>query len=119
MLGSLSRSDFARIMPLADLAEGELELVQVDGNDVLLTKVDGAVYAVRNICTHGGAPLSMGKRYGCTVQCPGHGSVFDLKTGKGTYPARRQLITYDVMIEDNWVLIGRVPMERIFPFTKK
>jgi len=110
MLGSMSRSDFARIMPLADLAEGELERVQVDGNDVLLTKVDGAVYAIRNICTHGGAPLSMGKRYGCTIQCPGHGSVFDLK---------RQLITYDVMIEDNWVLIGRVPIERIFPFTKK
>ncbi len=119
MVRSTSRSDFARIMPLDELAEGKIELVQVDGNDVLVTKVDGAVYAVRNICTHGGAPLSMGKRYGSTIQCPGHGSVFDLKTGRGSYPARRQLITYDVKIEDKWVLIGRVPIERIFPFTKK
>ncbi|MFQ6011397.1 MAG: Rieske (2Fe-2S) protein [Nitrososphaerales archaeon] len=114
----MSASEFVRIMPLTELAEGKIELVQVDGNDVLLTKIEGEVYAVRNICTHGGAPLSMGKLNECTVQCPGHGSVYDLKTGRGSYPSRRRLITYEVKFEGNWVLLGRVPIERIFPFTK-
>ena len=53
--------------------------VTVDGEDVLLAKVDDAVFAVSDICTHSEVSLSEGDIEGCSIECWLHGSSFDLE----------------------------------------
>jgi 3-phenylpropionate/trans-cinnamate dioxygenase ferredoxin component len=113
-----SESDFVPVLLSEKLHEGQKLLVQVDGNDVLLAKIGGKVYAVRNICTHGGAPLSSGKLRSYAICCEAHGAFFDMRTGKPSYPARRELITYESKVQDSWICVRRVPLDRIFPFER-
>jgi nitrite reductase/ring-hydroxylating ferredoxin subunit len=76
--------------------------VTVDGEDVLLAKVDDAVFAVSDICTHSEVSLSEGDIEGCAIECWLHGSSFDLRTGAASGPpATSDLQTYKVVIEEN------------------
>jgi nitrite reductase/ring-hydroxylating ferredoxin subunit len=76
--------------------------VTVDGEDVLLAKVDDAVFAVSDICTHSEVSLSEGDIEGCAIECWLHGSSFDLRTGAASGPpATADLQTYKVVIEED------------------
>jgi nitrite reductase/ring-hydroxylating ferredoxin subunit len=76
--------------------------VTVDGEDVLLAKVDDAVFAVSDICTHSEVSLSEGDIEGCAIECWLHGSSFDLRTGAASGPpATADLQTYRVVIEED------------------
>lgn len=67
------------------------------GMAIFVVKLDGAVYAMGNTCTHAGGPLNEGKWVGkdrCEIQCPWHASRFCVKDGmvKGgpaTFPESR------------------------------
>lgn len=62
--------------------------------------------AIGNVCTHVGGPLAEGKLEGYEVQCPWHGSKFDIRTGKVVRPpAMRAEPTYEVKVEENNILI--------------
>ena len=76
--------------------------VSVDGEDVLLAKIDDDVFAVSDICTHSEVSLSEGDIEGCSIECWLHGSSFDLRTGTASGPpATSNLQTYKVVIEEN------------------
>jgi nitrite reductase/ring-hydroxylating ferredoxin subunit len=78
--------------------------VTIDGEDVLLAKVDDAVFAVSDICTHSEVSLSEGDIDGCAIECWMHGSSFDLRTGAASGPpATSDLQTYKVVIEENQI----------------
>lgn len=67
----------------ADVVEGGLHRVEVDGQPVLLTRRAGEVLAIGAVCGHYGAPLEQGELTGdggCVV-CPWHGSEFRLRDG--------------------------------------
>jgi glycine betaine catabolism B len=58
-----------------------------------------------NLTTNGG-PLAEGKLEGYEVQCPWHGSKFDIRSGKVTRPpAMRPEPKYEVKVEGNNILI--------------
>ena len=55
-----------------------------------------------------GGPLAEGKLEGNVVQCPWHGSRFDITTGKVLRPpAVREEPTYEVKVEDNNTILVR------------
>jgi len=56
--------------------------VKAFGEDILLSKVDGTIYATSNRCGHQNAPLSKGTLNGYVVACPLHSATFDVRTGK-------------------------------------
>ena len=66
----------------ADVAEGALVRVDVDGQQVVLARRGGRVLAIGAVCSHYGAPLEDGEvdGEGCLV-CPWHGSRFRLEDG--------------------------------------
>jgi nitrite reductase/ring-hydroxylating ferredoxin subunit len=66
---------------MADLGPGTLEEVQIDGGTYAIANVNGALFAIDDICGHAGGHLGSGKLIGATVKCPVHGSVYDLRTG--------------------------------------
>lgn len=76
------------------------------GRDILVLKVEGAYYAVSNICSHAHAFLLDGERDGHALMCPLHGASFDIRTGLPlTPPAVRPLDTYATRVRDGRVWI--------------
>jgi len=48
--------------------------------------IDGALYAIEDICSHDGGELAGGDIHGFEVECARHGARFDLRTGAVTKP---------------------------------
>lgn len=65
----------------ADVKEGQLCSVKIDGRPVLLTRVGGKVCAFSAKCPHIGLSLAKGTVVDGTIRCPWHGSRFDIATG--------------------------------------
>tara|TARA_B100000315_G_scaffold216224_1_gene215960 strand:- start:3178 stop:3501 length:324 start_codon:yes stop_codon:yes gene_type:complete len=98
---------FVRVAGVGELSPGDMKAVEVGEDQVLLTNVDGTIYACSNICTHAFVPLSEGELDGVQVECPSHGSVFDVTTGEALdAPADEDLQMYQVRIDGQDVLVG-------------
>lgn len=84
----------------AEIPPGTTKRIEVDGVEVLLCNVDGAFYAVEDVCTHDGGPLDQGELDGRCIMCPRHGALFDVTTGAAlTLPAVVPLPTYTVRVD--------------------
>src|SRR6266702_2080769 len=59
-----------------------MTFVAVERERIVLANVDGAFYALRDVCGHRNAPLSKGRLDGCVIECPLHFAQFDVRTGK-------------------------------------
>ena len=93
------------IVETKDIPKGEMISVKKNGKSLLIANVDGNYYAIGNKCTHMGCKLSKGTLTGDTVQCPCHGSVFNVKTGeveKG--PAKRPEHSYSLRVDGEKIL---------------
>lgn len=69
------------VLPETELPEGQPKAVEVEGAKVLLYRCEGTVHAINAVCSHAGGPLEEGAFRDCTVQCPWHDSVFNLRDG--------------------------------------
>lgn len=89
-----------------ELPEGATRLIEVDGIKVGVFNCGGELFAIEDRCSHDDGPLAEGSfdHQACTVECPRHGSQFDLRTGKpNTLPAYAPVDTFDVSVEDGEV----------------
>jgi 3-phenylpropionate/trans-cinnamate dioxygenase ferredoxin component len=95
------------VCKLAELPEGEMRIVEVDGRKIgVFHCAGGDLFAIEDRCSHDDGPLAEGEFDPglCTVECPRHGSLFDLRSGKPrTLPAYRPVETFEVRIDDNEV----------------
>jgi len=83
-----------------DLAVGALMRVEVDGRPLCLARTsDGAIHAFDGLCTHEQTDLAEGELIGHEVECPQHGSRFDVRTGEATeLPAEIPVHVYPVIV---------------------
>jgi 3-phenylpropionate/trans-cinnamate dioxygenase ferredoxin subunit len=94
------------VCPLSALAPGEKRLVEWEDLEIGVFNCGGTVYAIEDRCTHDDGPLVEGTfdTDTCTIECPRHGSLFDLRTGKPkTLPAYVPVDTFAVIIEDDTI----------------
>jgi len=97
---------FVKVGSVGDLKPGVMKGVLAGGKPVLLVNLDGKYFAIGNVCTHMACALSEGKLKEGKVQCPCHGSVFDVKTGSFVNgPATKSEPSYEVKTEGNEVLV--------------
>jgi len=95
-----------RVASKSDVAPGTTRRVVVDGTGVLLCNVDGAIYAIEDVCTHDGGPLDQGTLEGECIVCPRHGATFDVRTGDAlTLPAVVPVMTFTVYVEGDDVYV--------------
>jgi nitrite reductase/ring-hydroxylating ferredoxin subunit/uncharacterized membrane protein len=79
------------------LEMNQMKLVHVGGSRVAVGRTGKGYVAFQDRCTHKGGPLSDGVLMCGTVQCPWHGSQFDVHTGEvKAGPAEVKIETYDV-----------------------
>jgi 3-phenylpropionate/trans-cinnamate dioxygenase ferredoxin subunit len=91
----------------SELPNGGMKLVDgPDGVKIGVFNCAGTLYAIEDRCSHDDGPLAEGPFDAdtCTVECPRHGSLFDLTSGRPkTLPAYQPVETYPVSIEDDTV----------------
>jgi 3-phenylpropionate/trans-cinnamate dioxygenase ferredoxin subunit len=73
--------------------------VIIGEHQIALFRIEDEVYALGDRCSHAEASLSEGEVWDTTVECPRHGSEFDLKTGEpGALPATVPVPVYQVSV---------------------
>jgi nitrite reductase/ring-hydroxylating ferredoxin subunit len=71
-------------MPVAStdtLTDGQMREINLDGQSLLLARVQGAYYVTQALCPHLAGHLARGKLEGHIATCPRHGSQFDVRDG--------------------------------------
>ena len=97
---------------LVDLPDGRGVRVEAVGHRIALFRVDEAVYAIGDRCSHAEASLAEGELFDTDVECPRHGSEFSIITGEpDSFPATRPVATYPVAVEDGEVFLEVDPIE--------
>jgi 3-phenylpropionate/trans-cinnamate dioxygenase ferredoxin subunit len=93
----------------SELPSGEMKLVEApDGAKIGVFNCGGSLYAIEDRCSHDDGPLAEGPfdADACTVECPRHGSLFDLTSGRPkTLPAYQPVATYAATIQDDTVTL--------------
>ncbi len=94
------------VCPIEELPPGARRLVEWDDVEIGVFNCGGTIYAIEDRCSHDDGPLAEGELHeeSCVIECPRHGSLFDLKTGKPTtLPAYVPVDTYPVVIDDDMI----------------
>ncbi|MFZ0895664.1 MAG: Rieske (2Fe-2S) protein [Candidatus Nitrosopolaris sp.] len=63
-----------------DIQEGNLMRVDVNGKSLVLTNIQGKLYAMDSVCSHEGGPLEEGTLEGYELICPWHQGIYDIQT---------------------------------------
>jgi len=97
---------FVKVATLDELPEGRATVIEAGKKRLCVCKVNGAIYAIDDECTHDGGPLGEGWLEGTTIECPRHGARFDVTTGRVlSFPAVVPVRSYQVRIEGQDVLV--------------
>jgi 3-phenylpropionate/trans-cinnamate dioxygenase ferredoxin subunit len=91
-----------------ELAGGEARRFDVAGHRIALVRIDDDFYAVDDECSHEDFSLSEGEVWDadCAIECPKHGSLFDLRTGAAcSLPATQPVAAYAVEVADGVVSV--------------
>ena len=96
-----------RVGSLDEIEPGTARVVEAGGQSIALCRVeDGDLYAIENRCTHDDGPLGEGELDGDRIECPRHGALFDVTTGRAvTLPAIGKVRCYAVSVDDGQVQI--------------
>ena len=87
---------------LSELPPGSVRLVEHADLEIGVFNCEGTVYAIEDRCSHDDGPLAEGilAQQACTIECPRHGSLFDLQTGSPkSLPAYEPVDTFPVIID--------------------
>lgn len=99
-------SEFKTCARLSDVPEDGVLGVEVDGNEIVLARRDGKVYALEDCCSHEQFPLSQGELTGDQLTCALHGARFDLESGEAkALPAVMPVPTYETRVEGDDVQV--------------
>jgi 3-phenylpropionate/trans-cinnamate dioxygenase ferredoxin component len=98
--------NFVPVAKTGDIREGDLAAFEVGGTKVSIANASGTFYAFDDVCTHRQCSLSEGELDGKAVECPCHGSRFDVATGAVLNPpADQPLKTYPIRIEGDVIAV--------------
>ena len=85
-----------------ELPPGAMRTVEWEDVEIMVVNCGGDLLAIEDRCSHDNGTLAEGEvdEDKCTVECPRHGSRFDLRTGKPlTLPAYVPVDTFPVSVE--------------------
>lgn len=104
---------FVRVASLAEIPDGEMRAFDLPAIRIAVAHVEAKVFAFADECTHAGCSLSEGELddRATTVECPCHGSVFDVESGEPLEgPAQDPVAVHQARIADGWVEIADQPV---------
>jgi 3-phenylpropionate/trans-cinnamate dioxygenase ferredoxin subunit len=94
------------ICPVTELPPGAMRVVEWEDLEIAVVNCAGTLYAIEDRCSHDDGPLAEGTldEERCTLECPRHGSLFDLRTGAPkTLPAYEPIEIFPVRIDGDLI----------------
>ncbi len=99
--------EWVKVAQTGDLAPGEMMVVLVRRQRILLANVEGKYWAISDACPHAGAFLSVGTLIGNRLICTLHGSCFNIENGAPLNPpAMDYLSRYPVRVDGEDILVS-------------
>ena len=101
-------ANLVKLTTLSELADNSVQAVAHGTQRIAIYRIGDQVYATTDICSHEYAELSEGylDPDDCTIECPLHGSRFDLSSGAAlSLPAYEPISVYPVQIVGDDVLV--------------
>jgi 3-phenylpropionate/trans-cinnamate dioxygenase ferredoxin component len=96
---------FKKLLTYSEIREKSAKSVSVGDIDIAIFKVEGKIYAMKNICPHQHfSHLQEGEIIDGAVSCPMHGWTFDLATGVSR-TGQGKVTIYPVQIQGNDILV--------------
>jgi 3-phenylpropionate/trans-cinnamate dioxygenase ferredoxin subunit len=88
------------------LMNGQNSVIDVDGTDVAIFKINNEYFAIEDVCSHDGTEIASGMLDGDEIICPRHGARFCIKTGVvKSAPAYEDIHSYPIRIVEGMVQI--------------
>lgn len=101
-------AEFVKVASAGDIPSGEMAVVELDGEEVVIANLGGEFVAFQNECPHRGGPLGEGLLSGGVVECPFHAGQFDVRTGAVVSPPPSEPIrTYTVQVDGDDIKLLR------------
>jgi nitrite reductase/ring-hydroxylating ferredoxin subunit len=75
-------AEWVEVGSAGEIADGELNSYTAGERQLAIANVDGTLHAFDDTCTHQGCSLAEGELEETIVECPCHGSRFDITTGE-------------------------------------
>ena len=101
-------ADFVKVANVSEIPPGEMKIVEMDGQDVVVANVNGQFFAFANDCTHRGGPLGEGILMDEVVECPFHGGQFNVRTGEVVAaPPSEPVSTFAVRVEGDDISVEK------------
>ena len=92
-----------------ELSSGTARRFEIDGVAVAVVRIGDDVYAIGDVCSHANVSLSGGEVW-CDereIECPKHGSAFDLTTGQAvTLPATQPVPVFAASVVDGNIVVN-------------
>ena len=93
--------DLVKIGTVDDVSPGRPLIHDFEYDTVVIFQVGEEYFCLEDVCSHQEVPLSDGRVDDCRVECPMHGSWFDMRTGAAlNRPAVTAVKTFRVEIRD-------------------
>lgn len=103
-------SDWVRVATVDDVPAGRVIEVEVEGEPVALANTGEELLATSDICSHEFVQLHDGFLEDDEIECPEHGSKFNMRTGEVlNLPATKPIDPYEVKVDGRDVYV-RGPM---------
>ncbi|MCH7606391.1 MAG: non-heme iron oxygenase ferredoxin subunit [Chloroflexi bacterium] len=103
----MAESGYVKVAEVGELSPGDMKTVEVGEEQILIVNINGNIHACDDVCSHAYASLSEGDLNGEEVECPLHGSAFNVTTGEVlTPPADENVRVFEVRIDGQDILVG-------------
>jgi len=101
-------SETVALCGVDELEPGTARRFDVAGHRIALARIGDAFHAVDDECSHEDYSLAEGEVWvdECQIECPRHGSTFDLSTGEPcSLPATQPVAVYEVVVDAGTVSV--------------
>ena len=101
-----------RLGVVEDFLPGTMKTMTIQGQEYLISNIEGAIYAIDGLCPHAKGRIAEGTLVGTVAICPKHGAEFDVRTGKNLkkphflFAKAADLHSYKVSIEGKDVFVN-------------
>lgn len=103
--------EFIPVATVEELPNGERIILQIDDLVIAIFNIAGQYFAIEDVCSHDDGPVAEGELMEYEIECPRHGALFDVRTGKAlTLPAVVDIPAYPIRVNGDDILIG-LPVE--------
>jgi len=96
------------VCEVSELPIGERKTVAWEDMEILVVNCEGELLAIEDRCSHDDGDLAEGEidTDRCAIECPRHGALFDLRSGKPlSLPAYKPVDTFAVKVDGNTITL--------------